>query len=39
MRKNYVNDIYVDNGSSTDVMYKHFYKQFLGYVQKKVEPP
>lgn len=38
MRKNYVSDIYVDSGSSTDVMYKHFFKQLLGYMQAKVEP-
>lgn len=32
MGKNYVNDIYVDSWISSDVMYKHFYKQQLGYV-------
>lgn len=33
--KNYVNDIYVDSGSCTNIMHKHLYKQLPGYVQKK----
>lgn len=38
MGNNYVNNIYVDSRSSTNVMYKHFYKELQGYVHKKVEP-
>lgn len=34
--KNYINDIYVDNGSSINVMYKHFYKKLPSHAQKKI---
>lgn len=37
--RNYVGVIYVDEGSSTDVIHKHFFKQLPRHVQAKVEPP
>ena len=38
IRRNYVNDIYMDYGCSTCIMYKNFYKQLPIQVQRKIKP-
>lgn len=37
--KKYVNEIYIDNNISIDIMYKHLYRQLLSQVERKIEPP
>lgn len=38
MGRNHTSYIYVDNGSSTDVMHKNFFKHLPGHVRAKASP-